>query len=136
MEISVTYTDLKDRDIKGKEQEAKGLRMLHDNFDVDWQSGDEPHGTMIITDVVIPPTIPTPPCSSHISVLTAINPANVKPATIKRIWDGRDYFYDCFVTQTVRDEFGSGKIVIGDYVIVLFEDTGTQIVTAKVFRSW
>ena len=79
---------------------------------------------------------PKPPRSSHISVLTAVDAAKARPAQIKRVWEGRDYFYDCFATQTVKDEFVAGKIAIGDYVIVHFDDIGEQIVTAKVFKSW
>lgn len=77
-----------------------------------------------------------PPLSSHISVLTAVDATKARPARIKRIWEGRDYFYDCFATQTVKDEFVAGKIAIGDYVIVHFDDIGEQIVTAKVWKSW
>ncbi len=58
MEVSVAYTDLKDRAIKVKVQEAKGLVMLHDNFDTTWKPDSEPHGTMIFTDVITPPVIP------------------------------------------------------------------------------
>ena len=60
MEIEVKYTNLIDRDIKAKEQEAKGLTMKHDNFDADWKTGGEPHGTMVFTDVQ-PLTLPPPP---------------------------------------------------------------------------
>jgi hypothetical protein len=54
MEIQVKYSNLEDREIKVKEQEAKGLRMLHDDFSPDWKAGDEPHGTMTFTDVIEP----------------------------------------------------------------------------------
>jgi hypothetical protein len=50
MEIKVNYKGLADRQAKAKEQEAKGLRMLHDDFDPDWKPGNEPHGTMTFTD--------------------------------------------------------------------------------------
>ena len=59
MEIQVKYSNLEDRQLKTKEQEATGLRMLHDDFDPDWKSGDEPHGTMTFTDVM-PPEPPPP----------------------------------------------------------------------------
>ena len=60
MKIQVNYNGLADRQIKSKEQEAKGLRMLFDNFDPDWNRGDIPHGTMTFTDepalvVPVPP---------------------------------------------------------------------------------
>ena len=59
MEIVVEYNGLQERQVKVKEQEAKGLRMLHDNFHSDWKSGDEPRGTMTFTDIM-PPTSPPP----------------------------------------------------------------------------
>lgn len=82
------------------------------------------------------PTLPEPPRSSHISVLEAVDPTKARPAQIRRKWRGNDYYYDCFATQTVRDEFAAGKIVAGDYVIVHYDDIGEQIVIAKVFKSW
>jgi hypothetical protein len=30
--------------------ESLGLRMIHDNFDIDWKRGEEPRGTMVFTD--------------------------------------------------------------------------------------
>ena len=50
MELQVHYNNLTQRQTSVKEQEAKGLRMLHDDFDADWQRGDEPHGIMTFTD--------------------------------------------------------------------------------------
>ena len=53
MEIQVNYSGLEDKQIKIKEQEAKKLRMVHDNFDnPDWKHGDPQIGTMTFTDVV------------------------------------------------------------------------------------
>jgi len=89
-----------------------------------------------IADLDLTPVIPQPSRSTHVSVLTAVNASAVRPATIKRVWEGNDYFFDCFVTQTVRDEYIAGKIVIGDFVLVHFDAVGEQCVTAKVFKSW
>ena len=50
------YDNLVDRQVKVKELEALGLVLLHDDFNADWKSGDEPHGTMVFTDVM-PPTV-------------------------------------------------------------------------------
>lgn len=95
--------------------------------------GDTWDGTKFIP---VPPVITEPPRSSHVSVLTAVDAAKTRPARVKRVWQGSDYFYDCFATQTVKDEFVAGKIAIGDYVIVHFDQVGEQIVTAKVWKSW
>jgi len=54
MEIQVEYNGLEERQVKVKGQEAKGLRMLFDNFHPDWKPGDEPHGTMTFTDEPAP----------------------------------------------------------------------------------
>ena len=84
-----------------------------------------------------PPQIQTdPPHSTHISTLEAVVPTKARPAKVKRVWEGRDYFYDCFATQTVKDEYVAGKIKIGDYVLVHYDDTGEQIILAKVWKSW
>jgi hypothetical protein len=52
VEIQVEYSNLEDRRIKVQEQEAHGLRMLHDDFHSTWKPGDEPHGTMVFTDII------------------------------------------------------------------------------------
>uniref|UniRef100_A0A6M3IWS5 Uncharacterized protein n=1 Tax=viral metagenome TaxID=1070528 RepID=A0A6M3IWS5_9ZZZZ len=61
MEISVKYIDLKDRQVRVTEQEAKGLRMTHDNFSPDWKSGEEPRGEMTFTDEILPSPKPPEP---------------------------------------------------------------------------
>lgn len=77
-----------------------------------------------------------PPRSAHISTIDAIDPSKVRPARIKRVWKGNDYFYNCFVTESVKDQYVAGDVSVGDYVIVHFNEIGEQIVTAKVFKSW
>jgi len=83
-----------------------------------------------------PPPPPVPPISSHISTLVSVDVAKARPAKVKRVWNGHDYLYDCFVTQTVKNEYQAGSIQIGDFLLVHFDDTGEQVVTAKVFKSW
>ena len=95
--------------------------------------GDTWDGVKFIPQVV---PIPEPPLSTHISTLQAVDPNKARPAKVKRTWQGIDYFYDCLVTQTVKDEFVAGKIKIGDYVLVHMDDIGEQVVTGKVFKSW
>ena len=52
MEVTEKYKDLQERQAKIALREDQGLRMLHDDLDPDWKSGDEPHGTMSFTDVM------------------------------------------------------------------------------------
>lgn len=82
------------------------------------------------------PPIPDPPRSTHISTLVSVDVNKARPANIKRVWNGNDYFYDCFVTQAVKDEYQAGNIAIGDYLLVHFDEVGEQVVTDKVFKSW
>lgn len=84
----------------------------------------------------LPVPVPEPPRSNHISTIDAIDTTKTRPVRIKRVWKGNDYFYDCFVTESVKDQYVAGDVAVGDYVIVHFDDIGEQIVTAKVFKSW
>lgn len=77
-----------------------------------------------------------PPRSTHISTIDAIDTTKARPVRIKRVWEGKDYFYDCLVTESVKDQYLAGDVKVGDYVIVHFDDIGEQIVTGKVFKSW
>lgn len=85
----------------------------------------------------VPPE-PTPPPSTHLAVVDSIDPQAVKPATVTRTWAGKEYTYDCFVTEGVKDQWQQGDIHVGDFVLVHFleDDTGKAIVIAKVFKTW
>jgi len=80
--------------------------------------------------------LPEPPRSTHISVIDAIDTAKARPVRIKRVWQGRDYFYDCLVTESVKDQYLAGDVAVGDYILVHFDDIGELVVTEKVFKSW
>lgn len=79
---------------------------------------------------------PEPPHSTHISIIEAIDPTKARPVRIKRTWEGKDYFYDCFASQSVKDQYVAGDVKVGDYVVAFWSDIGEQIVTAKVYKSW
>ena len=54
MEYTEHYDNMEQRNALCSVANSKGFRMLHDNFDEDWQRGDEPHGTLIFTDEPAP----------------------------------------------------------------------------------
>ena len=79
-----------------------------------------------------------PPVHGCWAILQAVNVAAVKPATVRRTWEGTDYTLDCYITQHVRDEWIAGHIAIGDYVLVeyLDQDPNKAGVVAKVVKTW
>jgi hypothetical protein len=79
-----------------------------------------------------------PPVYGCWAILEAVNLTAIKPATVRRTWEGTDYVFDCYVTQHVKDEWQAGNIVIGDYVFVEYADQNpdTPGVLAKVMKTW
>ncbi|MBI2849766.1 MAG: hypothetical protein HYX80_01830 [Chloroflexi bacterium] len=79
-----------------------------------------------------------PPVFGCWAILQAVNVGAVKPATVRRNWQGTDYTLDCYITQHVRDEWVAGRIAIGDYVLVeyLDQDPDRAGVVAKIVKTW
>ncbi len=127
MKITLPYTD-ENRLTLIETQRVLGFNLIEDQRHFD--------GKFLVFDDSKPPPPPIPPASTHLATLISVS-ATTRPARVKRVWQGKDYFYDCYVSQTVRDEFIADKILIGDYVLVHFDnELKEQIVTAKVFKSW
>ena len=137
MEASWHYKDLEDRQSIITMAEGIGYRMTSDTFDPDWEKGDEPHGTMVFTDEPSPPPpSPEPPKSTHYARVTGFTPTAVRPLSVVRTWNGQDFPYDCFVTQDLVDAYIAGKLVIGDWVLIHFDDCGEQIAMMKIYTTW
>jgi hypothetical protein len=79
-----------------------------------------------------------PPVHGCWAILEAVNVSAVKPATVRRTWEGTDYVVDCYITQHVKDEWLAGNIAIGDYVLIeyLEQDPDKAGVVAKVVKTW
>jgi len=122
---------------EGTSQQERRLRLdkSADELNSRYFEIQQEHETELEAGGFAPPP-PEPPRSPHISTIEAIDTTKVRPVRIKRVWESRDYFYDCFVTESVKDQYLAGDVAVGDYVIVHFADIKEQIVTAKVFRSW
>lgn len=99
------------------------------------ESYEQGTGVLLYTfKVDVPETEPT--LSSHLSQLVAVDVNKVKPAQVRRMWEGREYFYDCFVTETIKDMYVAGNLQVGDWVLVFFDDRSEQVVTEKIYKSW
>lgn len=92
---------------------------------------------------LIPMSADTLPISEHIGKLISVNPAQAKPAVVRRRFWGENYDVNCLVTQSVAELYQAGNIQIGDYVLVSFieeipntEEREIAIVTDKIFKSW
>ena len=141
------------------EQEIKAnYKAQHDTLAASYYGGtsgltkeqfDIQHGQIwgnmkaeLIANGYLTPLIPKPPYSGHPAQLIAINAGAARPASVKRLWGGKEYLYDCLATQTIVDEYLAGKIIIGDYLWVEFLDPsediggGEQIVIGKVKKTW
>ena len=138
MEIEEKYANLIERAEKIVAREGEGLRMIHDNFDPDWEKGDEPHGTLILTDNIPPSPIPQPPMSTHSAEIIGADLQAEKPLQIRRVWEGRNYDYDCYVAEELVLLYQAGKLHIGDTVLVDFLDNDplTPIAILKVHKTW
>jgi len=93
---------------------------------------------------------PIPSLSIHLARLDAVDPQLLRPVTVTRLWftddgvttiwpeTGKEYTYDCFVTQSMKDQWQAGEVVIGDFVLAHFleSDTDQAIVIANVFKTW
>jgi len=79
-----------------------------------------------------------PPLYGCWAILESVNVTTVKPATVRRTWEGTDYVLDCYITQNVKDEWLAGNIAIGDYVLIeyLDRDPDKAGVVAKVVKTW
>ncbi len=60
----------------------------------------------------LPKVEPEAPSSTHISTIVAIDTANARPVRIKRVWEGRDYYFDCLVTESVKDQYLAGDLAV------------------------
>lgn len=122
----VDFTD-ETKDSIIAQYKAMGMRLLEEQRYIDGNH-------LLFTDE--PYVEPEPPHSTYISTIDAIDTTKVRPVRVKRVWEGKDYFYNCFVTESVKDQYVAGDAKVGDYIIVHFDDIGEQIVTGKVFKSW
>jgi hypothetical protein len=79
-----------------------------------------------------------PPVYGCWAILEAVNVTAVKPATVRRTWEGTDYVLDCYITQHVKDQWLAGNIAIGDYMLIeyLDQDPDKAGVVAKVVKTW
>jgi len=78
------------------------------------------------------------PASDHLATIKSINTAAAKPIIVTRVSSGQEFDIPCVVTESVKDQFLSGDVVVGDIVIITYceERIDDAIVIAKVFKSW
>ncbi|GAH36733.1 unnamed protein product, partial [marine sediment metagenome] len=99
-------------------------RIFGDKYGGSTQRGDElveyhlKPGEAATEDELDQVGLLTMPRSTHISTVDAIDPTKARPVRIKRVWEGKDYFYNCLVTESVKDQYLAGDVKVGDYVIV------------------
>ncbi|MBA7658257.1 hypothetical protein ES703_66206 [subsurface metagenome] len=99
----------------------------------------------IVTEDMLPctfeepaPPEPMPPLCTHWARIDSFHPGEVRPMRVKRTWNEKEYTVDCFVTQTIKDQYLAGDVAVGDFVLVHFleDDADRAVVIAKVFKTW
>lgn len=98
-----------------------------------WQNHE---AELIASGYLEPRPEPTPPRSTHYARIDSFHIGEVKPLRVTRTWDGKEYTYDCFVTQDLVDAYQADKLEVGDHVLVYFDDQDREIATQKVFKTW
>lgn len=99
---------------------------------------------LYLTDLDLQPIVGHYLSSSiHVGKLKAIDVTKAKPVTITRRYLGQDYDVECLVTQSVVELYQSGKIIVGDFVLISFVEEvpntveiRVAIVIDKVYKSW
>jgi len=83
-------------------------------------------------------TPPAPPLCTHWAIIDSFSIGREKPVRVTRTWEGKEYQVDCYVTESVKDQFQASDIAVGDYVMVEFldDDPNRATVFAKVFKTW
>ena len=71
MEYTEHYDNMTERNSLCTVAEGNSFRMLHDDFDEDWERGDEPHGTLTFTDEPAPQAEPVREPLAEIDALKA-----------------------------------------------------------------
>lgn len=92
---------------------------------------------------LIPMSANVLPASEHIGKLISVNPAQAKPAVVRRRFWGENYDVNCFVEQVALEQYQAETLKIGDFVTVSFieeipatEEKIIPIVRGKIYKSW
>ena len=82
--------------------------------------------------------IPKVTLCTRLGIVQSIDPTKVKPSTIVVNQSGNDYSFECYVSESVKDQYLQGDITVGDYVLVEFidDDADKAVIFAKVYKSW
>jgi len=82
------------------------------------------------------PYVSEPPSSTHPARIKSIDAADPMPLEVVRTWEGKEYTYRCFVTEDLVEQYQAVNIHVGDWVLVHFDDSGRQLATQKIHKTW
>ena len=46
---------------------------------------------------------------------------------VKRVWEGKDFIFDCYVSENVYQDANTSKIKVGDKVIVYYVEGNREM---------
>jgi len=135
-QLEAEFFNIVDEGLPNQHRVLKAGKTIED-FNL--QHGDiwKAHEAELIAEGFMEPSLePEPPRSTYFARITGFDVAATKSLTVVRTWQGNDYTYDCFVTQDIVDAYQAGKLAVGDYVLIHFDDEGRQIAMMKVYKTW
>lgn len=109
-------------------------------WDIPIPSKSDWYEVNLVNEVILtnPAYKPRPRLCTHWAIVDSFNTGEEKPMRVKRTIGGYEYQVDCYVTETVKDQYLAGDVAVGDFVLVHFldDDPNRAVVFAKVYRSW
>lgn len=80
---------------------------------------------------------PRPPLSTHTGQIISADLGTEKPLKVRRVWEDRNFDYDCYISEELALLWQADKLHTGDIVVVEFlnQDELSPIATLKVHRT-
>ena len=129
MRVVKDFVDQADKEAIVINMVSQGYTLIEEQYHLDGK-----HLVFVNSEPSPPP--PEPPKSTHYARVTGYNIGELRPLSVVRTWNGQDFPYNCFVTQGIKDDYIAGKLAIGDFVLVHFDDCGEQIAMMKIYKTW
>lgn len=79
-----------------------------------------------------------PPLSTHWAQVNAVDELKTKPLQVRRTWNGKEYVFWCYISNTIKEIWDANKLNIDDFVVVDFieHEKDKPLATEKIIKTW